>query len=279
MDSAIRRVPIVVLDATQGCAEYGKDEAHAQRVETGENIYQYQPLLPGHIRCLVLHPGTRGSDIEVSLVPFSLQDDPHSMLEVMEALSYTWGSTTPAKTICIHDEPGKVLAVSPNLYDALVGLRQTDRSVSGSRILWIDQLCINQQDNEEKSKQVRLMGAIYSKSLRVIIWLSKEVFYLKNLNFYLGKFLDLYRASTAGTTEGSLTQGIQDESLRAAANRIPQRSWDIAQIMFGHLYFTRIWMIQEVVMAKQCYVPWKTVSSNGRCCRLSGPSSRTSTRI
>jgi hypothetical protein len=43
-------------------------------------------------------------------------------------------------------------------------------------------------------------------------------------------------------------------AIYSKAFRIPQHSWDIAQIMFGHPYFTRIWMIQEVVMAKQCYV-------------------------
>ncbi|PMD30940.1 HET-domain-containing protein, partial [Hyaloscypha variabilis F] len=122
-------------------------------------------------RCLVLYPGTGESDIEVSLVPFSLQDDPDSILKVMEALSYTWGVPTPAKIIRFRDEAGRTLAVSPNLHDALVGLRQTNTCRSDGRIMWIDQLCINQQDNDEKSKQVQMMGAIYSKASRVIIWL------------------------------------------------------------------------------------------------------------
>ena len=116
---------------------------------------------------------------------------------------------------------------------------------------WYDALCINQKDNEEKSKQVQLMGAIYFKVLRVIIWLSKEVFHLKNLDLYLGKFLELDKAWTnlAGVAEGRI-----DEGLAAAAKSISQRSWDLAQIVFGQPYFTRVWMIQEVVMAKQCYV-------------------------
>jgi hypothetical protein len=83
MDSGIGRVSVGLPDTanevqvvpTQGSIGQGPDEARPQRVETGENTYQYKPLLPGHIRCLVLYPGTGESDIEVSLVPFSLQDD------------------------------------------------------------------------------------------------------------------------------------------------------------------------------------------------------------
>jgi Heterokaryon incompatibility protein (HET) len=117
-------------------------ETHLPHAENSMNTYQYRPLLPGHIRCLVIYPGTRESDVEVSLVHFSLQDDPSSILRFMEALSYTWGTPIPAKTIHCRNEPGKTLAVSPNLYDALVGLRQPDNSRGGGRIMWIDQLCL-----------------------------------------------------------------------------------------------------------------------------------------
>jgi hypothetical protein len=262
MDSGIGRVSVGLPDTanevqvvpTQGSIGQGPDEARPQRVETGENTYQYQPLLPGHIRCLVLYPGTGESDIEVSLVPFSLQDDPDSILKVMEALSYTWGVPTPAKKIRFRDEAGRTLAVSPNLHDALVGLRQTNTSRSDGRIMWIDQLCINQQDNDEKSEQVQMMGAIYSKASRVIIWLSKEVFHLKDVNFHLSKFRDLFNAAMTAIAEGSHPEGIEDERLSKAAKRISQHSWDIAQIVFGHPYFTRIWIIQEIVMAKQCLI-------------------------
>jgi hypothetical protein len=132
----------------------------------------------------------------------------------------------------------------------------------------IDALCINQKDNEEKSKQVQLMGAIYSKASRVIIWLSKEVFHLKNLNLYLGKFLKLDKAWVDLAMVTSLTEELRDGSVAAAAKSIPRHSWDLANIVFGQSYFTRIWMIQEVVMAKQCYVlledgliDWTTMDS------------------
>ncbi|KAF4625929.1 hypothetical protein G7Y89_g12234 [Cudoniella acicularis] len=57
-----------------------------------------------------------------------------------------------------------------NLDNALRVLRNHDTP----RCLWIDALCINQKDDAEKSVQVALMGSIYSKALRVVIWLGAE---------------------------------------------------------------------------------------------------------
>ena len=43
-----------------------------------------------------------------------------------------------------------------------------------SRVVWIDAICINQTDIEERSQQVEMMGLIYSKAVRNLIWLGEE---------------------------------------------------------------------------------------------------------
>ena len=48
------------------------------------------------------------------------------------------------------------------------------QSSGNSRILWIDSICINQSDIQEKNQQVRLMGEIYKKARRVLIWLGEK---------------------------------------------------------------------------------------------------------
>lgn len=65
---------------------------------------------------------------------------------------------------------GKVLHVTQILYDAL----RTLRRATTSRLLWIDQLCINKEDVIERSCQVRLMRLIYNRADLVIAWLSPE---------------------------------------------------------------------------------------------------------
>jgi hypothetical protein len=85
-----------------------------------------------------------------------------------EALSYTWGDPTP--TGIIHLD-GSQLPLTANLESALKHLRFTNMS----RIIWIDALCINQQNTQERQSQVLLMGQIYGASTGVMIWLGDDV--------------------------------------------------------------------------------------------------------
>lgn len=65
---------------------------------------------------------------------------------------------------------GTKVMVPTSLYDALKAVRQKKRET----LVWIDALCINQQDKDERAKQVRLMGHIYSCAESVAIWLGPE---------------------------------------------------------------------------------------------------------
>jgi len=87
-----------------------------------------------------------------------------------EALSCTWG-TDPSDRV-IHITEGS-LAVKPNLEAALRQLRQdpTSQTGPGFRRIWIDAICINQDDLDERSHQVMLMCQIYTFSSRLIVWL------------------------------------------------------------------------------------------------------------
>lgn len=61
-----------------------------------------------------------------------------------EALSYVWGPTSPAERMVLD---GKEINITPNLASALRQLRWP----SSKRLLWVDALCINQGDLEEKA--------------------------------------------------------------------------------------------------------------------------------
>ncbi|KAL6790975.1 HET domain-containing protein [Trichoderma sp. SZMC 28012] len=124
----------------------------------------YTPLVrPLEIRVLILHPGKKGSPIECTLEHRRLG----SSKAQFDALSYVWGSPAVTGEITCNN---RRKSVGRNLYDALERLRLPDEE----RVLWIDALCINQADNQEKTQQVRLMGEIYSKARRVLIWLGNN---------------------------------------------------------------------------------------------------------
>ncbi|KAH6857601.1 heterokaryon incompatibility, partial [Alternaria alternata] len=81
------------------------------------------------------------------------------------ALSYVWGDAKHTKPIQLgyHQIP----TITKNLEKALRHLR--DRA--SERILWVDAICINQSDEEEKLSQVQSMGDVYRNAVEVRIWL------------------------------------------------------------------------------------------------------------
>ncbi|KAI0178853.1 heterokaryon incompatibility protein-domain-containing protein [Hypoxylon sp. FL1284] len=129
--------------------------------------YQYQTRLNsamGDIRVLqVLPNANKGDIVECHLVSRNLYHD-----GIPEALSYVWGKPTATDTeFTIHIDHQR-FTVTPNLHGILKELRRTDTI----RELWIDAICINQKDSQEKTQQVRLMKDIYSRAKRTVVWLS-----------------------------------------------------------------------------------------------------------
>lgn len=116
------------------------------------------------IRLLDLEPLSRGPDkLSCNLRVASLDDEPK-----YEALSYVWGGKAdPPHALCVG---GQELHITRNLYEALYYLREDDTA----RTLWVDAVCINQIDNEERSSQVSMMGDIYKKTKEVLVWLGSD---------------------------------------------------------------------------------------------------------
>ncbi|KAF1911340.1 heterokaryon incompatibility protein, partial [Ampelomyces quisqualis] len=88
----------------------------------------------------------------------SLRHDPPYL-----AVSYVWGDASKKRVILVNKRPFRVTC---NLYDAMMGLRETK-----SVIIWIDAICINQLDDDEKGWQVRLMDDLYRKAFGVLAWI------------------------------------------------------------------------------------------------------------
>ncbi|KAI1199853.1 heterokaryon incompatibility protein-domain-containing protein [Nemania serpens] len=129
--------------------------------------YTYDEIenIPGgdHIRILSLKAGKIFTDrIDVSLSTVSLINPPK-----YEALSYCWGDASDLGLIFCD---GKPFPVTKNLESALRHLRQSQ----DDRVLWIDAICINQDNLAERAYQVNLMRRIYQIAYRVLIWLGDK---------------------------------------------------------------------------------------------------------
>ncbi|KAL4730829.1 hypothetical protein ACLX1H_002871 [Fusarium chlamydosporum] len=127
-------------------------------------FYKYTALdHDATIRTLTLSPATSAeSDINVELSQTRLDNCKY------EALSYTWatedGDATLSRSIYCD---GAIIKVSQNCERALRKLRLRARE----RVLWIDAICIDQSNYDERSKQVALMDLIYLRAKQVVIWL------------------------------------------------------------------------------------------------------------
>ncbi|KAF8846605.1 HET-domain-containing protein, partial [Acephala macrosclerotiorum] len=116
------------------------------------------------IRVLSLEQGDWDDPIKCSLTPKRLRDLRYCGFG---ALSYVWGHASDTRPILVD---GEEFQATVNLESALRHLRHNDRS----RTLWVDAVCINQQDVLERNSQVLLMGKIYETAASVIIWLGES---------------------------------------------------------------------------------------------------------
>ncbi|KAK2754755.1 ankyrin repeat and sam domain containing protein 6 [Colletotrichum kahawae] len=83
-----------------------------------------------------------------------------------EALSYVWGSSDLTHRIEVN---GKELSITANLHVALSHLRLID----ADRVLWVDAVCIDQNNHKERGHQVQQMGDIYHQARQVVVWLGE----------------------------------------------------------------------------------------------------------
>jgi Heterokaryon incompatibility protein (HET) len=178
-------------------------------------------------------------------------------LPTYEALSYTWGDITVTNTISCN---GLLLRVHSNAWHALIDLRQDN----DSRMLWIDAICINQQDNAEKSVQIQLMRQIYSRANQVPIWI-KPVTVDITLAFSTLSSLSalLETENTADRLTSFTAAGLSSRGLPDAKNEI----WKALDALLWSPWFSRIWIIQEISLAREAFLVSALQPAPGRMSR------------
>ncbi|KAH8901247.1 HET-domain-containing protein, partial [Thozetella sp. PMI_491] len=173
--------------------------------------YQYAPLPESGTwtRVLILHPGLFDDEISISV----RQELVSNKCEY-EALSYVWGNVEDSGSIIVDIESR--LTVARNLLIALQYLRRPDQP----RILWIDAICINQQDMDERSRQVTYMYEVYRHAKSVYVWLG-----LENENSDLG---------------------ISHLDAIGSPLDLSEDAWRAIFALLNRPYFERLWIRQEV---------------------------------
>ncbi|KAF2028059.1 hypothetical protein EK21DRAFT_102134 [Setomelanomma holmii] len=123
--------------------------------------YQYDTLPPGnYIRTLILKPG-----IDSETLQCDLQISPMNAVPFV-AISYVWGQNMKNHEITCD---GRTIAITTYLWILLRHIRS-----NVSRILWADSICINQENDEEKARQVAMMGQVFRAAEHVLIYIGAD---------------------------------------------------------------------------------------------------------
>lgn len=141
-------------------------EAQSQRErvfswQKDQSIYQSLDADKAEFRVLALHAGTAEDPVSVELRHERL--DETSTLQY-ETVSYHWGDTTETATIEVNKQH---VSVHANAASALRRIRTAD----SDRMIWLDAVCINQADPDERAQQVAIMADIYSSSKGNLVYL------------------------------------------------------------------------------------------------------------
>lgn len=219
---------------------------------------EYRPLGSEHceIRLLTLLEGDHSPMVSCRLDHYSLIDPPP-----YTALSYCWGKPDITKTIIVNDVK---VQVTVNLEAALRQLQ-----AHGYEKIWVDAVCINQEDREEKSLQVLRMTSIYSQATSVVVWLgieredsNKAMAYIEHLSDHpLSCTLSSYGCykgvPIAGADPKALAHIIRKNAptLKPGSPQVVSKEHlDAFMAFFQRPYWRRIWIIQEVVAAAKVTV-------------------------
>jgi hypothetical protein len=153
------------------------------------------------------------------------------------ALSYTWGQIAPSIPILVN---GSVTLVSENLYLALLHLRKREVTT-----LWVDAICINQDDLTERATQVCHMKDIYQNASIVFIWLGES----NKLSEQA--FEELYGLTLLVVQDNNGESAVPSREFdQDTMAQDPQKWIAISDILYRP-WFRRMWIIQEALSARQ----------------------------
>ncbi|KAK4204757.1 heterokaryon incompatibility protein-domain-containing protein [Triangularia verruculosa] len=218
-------------------------------------LYQYQPLdlCADTIRLVRLCRGSYDEKIHCELLETYIRD---SEGVPYEALSYTWGGTDRQGSIIV--DQNSILRVTDNLYTALVNLRYQHKD----RLLWIDAICIDQNNDKERGHQVGQMRKIYQNAEEVLVWLGPGRTPETQLAM---KFLDDVNEQVSATDQ-TWSWRSRQENWRSELNyrrtmyleRLPDAKLaafrQALEALLASPWFKRVWVIQEIACSKKASI-------------------------
>jgi hypothetical protein len=245
--------------------------------------YKYLPLPSNrHIRVLHILPRSEAESplfwldtetIHCTIKTVSLDAEPE-----FDALSYTWGNPI---TVYEDEEQGKVgvktfeqvqeiicdgklLKITTNLHDALLAIRRVPGDHPFKKVvdrprgeyIWIDSICINQDDIAERNAQVAIMGQIYSTAQITIIWLGRDDAFSRPGVEVLQEISQIKFPGDAIPLmkQQSRVRLYQRELKSHGLRKFNEEEWLSVYALLSRSWFRRAWILQELALARRIFI-------------------------
>ncbi|KAI1390123.1 heterokaryon incompatibility protein-domain-containing protein [Hypoxylon trugodes] len=186
-------------------------------------------------------------------------------------VSYTWGSPefpeSAPQPLPLNDPRivtlnGKEWEVTPNLFDFLQEL--SSHFIARFKYYWVDALCINQDDTNERSVQVNLMGRIYSRCEKTIIWLGRANTQTPKVSAMIRRLAMSRRGKIGMQMEVPSWKTTSRQHLVTPATlkklgldkRTTWDDWIALFSFYGRRWFFRTWTFQEAVLSRLRIIYW-----------------------
>jgi hypothetical protein len=248
--------------------------------------FVYGPLKAGSIRLIsnlsIISNPPADDQIKCTLEAAELDRNPN-----YDCLSYTWEEPLYQKYLLMPrvyeknltypiDCNGQTFNIAENLRDALVEIGKSRGGKGGLQGLqdkiWIDAVCINQDNEDEKGIQIRMMSRIYARAQSVVVWLGPEMPDDPRLKKALLVMERLSQIPPEKFKTAVLSRlGNADTYQNLGIEFISKTEW----VCFGSFvlrrWFGRMWVVQETFFAKKFIVfcgsnilPWSQITSASR---------------
>ena len=173
------------------------------------------------------------------------------------ALSYTWGSTERAAQITVN---GSTMHITSNLHTALQHLRFEQED----RLLWVDAICIDQDNMAERRHQVQHMSYVYKEAECVVIWLGEGT-QESDLLMDAMKRLQENNVKVEGDWRRSAQLWMDPQAGLGDINTDQNETWRKGmELMLRRPWFQRIWILQEIANARVATIHCGTKSISAR---------------
>jgi hypothetical protein len=208
-----------------------------------QNSFRLLRLVQAKKEVRQVHDRLLALPFQATLLEYGLNDD-----TPYECLSYTWGLPELTHTVSID---GKYFAITKNLASALKNIQRYVKT----ELLWVDAICINQEDPEEREKQVGHMKTIYSRARQVLAYLGEQENSSQKMPAIFRRILaglDKLRAMRTIKGANIVRNKIHTadlESLGLPSEDDPD--WICITSFLSRPWFRRVWIIQEATVARE----------------------------